>query len=146
MKNNQQNASEEMILYAGVLERGMYTGLLLMFVTFLLYIFGVLDPVVPLERIDSFWNQPVHDYLVQVNREFLGWDELPLGWSWVKLLGYGDFLNFLPVVLLSGVTILCYLFIVPGMFQRKDYWMASIALAEALILILAASGLLAVGH
>ena len=40
MKNNQQNASEEMILYAGVLERGMYTGLLLMFVTFILYIFS----------------------------------------------------------------------------------------------------------
>ncbi len=39
MKNNQQNVSEEMILYAGVLERGMYTGLLLMFVTFILYIF-----------------------------------------------------------------------------------------------------------
>ena len=54
MKNNQQNASEEMILYAGVLERGMYTGLLLMFVTFLFYIFGGLDPIVPLERIDSF--------------------------------------------------------------------------------------------
>ena len=52
-----------------------------MFVTFLLYIFGVLDPIFPLERIDSFWNQPVHDNLVQVNREFLGWDELPLGWS-----------------------------------------------------------------
>ena len=146
MKNNQQNASEEMILYADVLERGMYTGLLLMFVTFLLYIFGVLDPVVPLERIDSFWNQPVHNYLVQVNREFLDWDELPLGWSWVKLLGYGDFLNLLPVVLLSGVMILYYLFIIPEMFQRKDYWMASIALAEALILILPARGLLAVEH
>ena len=100
MKNNQQNASEEMILYAGLLERGMYTDLLLMFVKFLLYIFGVLEPVVPLKRIDSLWNQPVHDYLVQVNWEFLCWDELPLGWSWVKLLGYGDFSNFLPVVLL----------------------------------------------
>ena len=93
-----------MILYAGVLERGMYTGLLLMFVTFILYIFGVLNPVVPLERIDSFWNQPVHDYLVQVNREFLGWDELPLGWSWVKLLGYGDFLNFLPKANIPSVS------------------------------------------
>ena len=54
MKNNQQNASEEMILYAGVLEQGMYTGLLLMFVTFLLYSFGVLDPVVPLNELTRF--------------------------------------------------------------------------------------------
>ena len=29
MKNNQQGASEEMILYALVLERGMYAGLIL---------------------------------------------------------------------------------------------------------------------
>ena len=41
MKNNQQGASEEMILYARVLERGMYTGLILMFVTFFyLLIYG----------------------------------------------------------------------------------------------------------
>ena len=70
----------------------------------------------------------------------------PRGSSMLKKKSRGDFLNFLPVVLLSGVTILCYLFIEPGMFQRKDYWMACIALAEALILILAASGLLNVGH
>ncbi len=146
MKNNQQGASEEMILYARVLERGMYAGLILMFVTFFIYLFGIIDPLIPLEHIDSFWNQPVQDYLIQINNEFLGWDEPPLGWSWIKLLGFGDFLNFLPVALLSGITILCYLAIVPGMFQRKDHWMAGIAFAEALILLLAASGLLAVGH
>ena len=37
MKNNQQGASEEMILYARVLERGMYAGLILMFVTSVSY-------------------------------------------------------------------------------------------------------------
>ena len=145
MKNH-KSPSEEIILYANVLKKGMYLGLILMFITFFLYIFGLLEPVIPLDRIDSYWNQPVHDYLVQVNRDFLDWEELPLGWSWVKLIGYGDFLNFLPVVLLSGVTILCYFVIVPGMFQRNDYWMAIIALAEVLILSLAASGMLTIGH
>ena len=143
---NQKSPSEETILYANVLEKGMYLGLVLMFCTFFLYIFGLLEPVIPLNRIDSYWSQPGHDYLVQVNREFLGWEELPLSWSWVKLIVYGDFLNFLPVALLSGVTILCYLVIVPGMFQRKDYWMAIIALAETMILSLAASGVLTIGH
>ena len=143
---NQKSPSEETILYANVLEKGMYLGLGLMICTFFLYIFGLLEPVIPLNRIDSYWSQPVHDYLVQVNREFLGWEELPLSWSWVKLIAYGDFLNFLPVALLSGVTILCYLVIVPGMFQRKDYWMAIIALAETMILSLAASGVLTIGH
>ena len=143
---NHTSPSEETILYANVLQKGMYLGLGLMFCTFFLYIFGLLEPVIPLNRIDSYWNQPVHDYLVQVNREFLGWEELPLSWSWVKLIMSGDFLNFLPVAILSGVTILCYLVIVPGMFHRKDYWMATIALAETMILSLAASGVLTIGH
>ncbi len=145
MKND-KSASEETILYAKVLEKGMYLGLILMFVTFFLYIFGLIEPVIPLNRINSYWNQPVHDYLVQINREFLGWKELPLSWSWVKLIAYGDFLNFLPVALLSGVTILCYLVIAPGMFKRRDYWMAIIVIAETLILSLAASGVLTIGH
>ena len=72
MKNNQQGASEEMILYARVLERGMYAGLILMFVTFFIYLFGIIDPLISLEHIDSFWNQPVQDYLIQINKEFLG--------------------------------------------------------------------------
>ena len=143
---NKKSPSEETILYAKVLEKGMYLGLILMFFTFFVYIFGLLESVIPLNRIDSYWNQPVSDYLVQINSEFLGWEELPLGWSWAKLIGFGDFLNFLPVALLSGVTILCYVVIVPGMFKRKDYWMAIIALTETLILSLAASGLLTIGH
>ena len=61
MKNNHLGASEEMILYARVLEIGMYAGLILMFVTFFIYLFGIIDPLIPLDTIDSFWNQPVQD-------------------------------------------------------------------------------------
>ena len=42
-----------MILYARVLERGMYAGLILMFV-FFIYLFGIIDPLITLEHIDSF--------------------------------------------------------------------------------------------
>jgi hypothetical protein len=50
------------------------------------------------------------------------------------------------VAILSGVTIFCYLAIVPGLFKRGDRAMAIMAIVEVLILTLAASGLLAVGH
>ena len=63
-----------------------------------------------------------------------------------QVTGIRRFSEFPSIALLLGITILCYLAIVPGMFQRKDHWMAGIAFAEALILLLAASGLLAVGH
>ena len=139
-------ATEEQLLYANILEKGMLVGLVLMFITFTLYVFGIMPAAIPLSEISGYWNQPVHDYLVAINNNFLHMEHLPTGWSWVKLIGKGDFINFIPVAILSGVTIVCYLAIVPGLFKRGDKAYAIMALAEAIILALAASGLLAVGH
>ncbi len=139
-------ATDEQLLYATILEKGMLIGLVLMFITFALYVFRIMPPAVPRTEIANLWNQPVHDYLVMINDNYLHWDHLPTGWSWIKLIGKGDFLNFVPVAILSGVTIICYLAIVPGLFKRGDKAYAIMALAEAAILALAASGLLAVGH
>jgi hypothetical protein len=139
-------ATEEQLLYANILEKGMLVGLLLMFITFALYVFRIMPAAIPLNEIASYWSQPVHEYLVEINNNFLRWDHLPTGWSWIKLIGKGDFINFIPIAILSGVTIICYLAIVPGLFRRGDKAYAIMALAEAAILTLAASGLLAVGH
>jgi hypothetical protein len=139
-------ATEEQLLYANILEKGMLVGLLLMFITFGLYVFRIMPAAVPLTEISSYWNQPVNDYLVAINNNFLHLDHLVTGWSWLKLIGKGDFLNFVPVAILSGVTIICYLAIVPGLFKRGDKAYAIMAIAEVAILTLAASGLLAVGH
>ncbi len=139
-------ATDEQLLYATILEKGMLVGLVLLFVTFGLYVFGIMPAAVPLNEIAGYWSQPVHDYLEAINHNFLHWDHLPTGWSWLKLIGKGDFINFIPIAILSGVTILCYLAIVPGLFKRGDKAYAIMALAEAIILALAASGLLAVGH
>lgn len=146
MANVSTGASEEQHLYAWILEKGMYLGLLLLFITFLLYVFGILTPVIPLERISEFWNRPVDQYLAAVNEQFLHWEHLPTGWSWFRLLGRGDYLNFLPVAVLSGVTIFCFMAVAPGMFRRGDTAMGLIACAEALIIAIAASGLLAMSH
>ena len=139
-------ATEEQLLYANILSKGMLIGLVLLFVTFALYVFGIMPPVIPLTEISGLWNQPVHDYLVAINQNYLHLEHLPTGWSWVKLIGKGDFINFIPVAILSGVTIICYLAIVPGLFKRGDKAYGIMALAEAVILTLAASGLLLVGH
>jgi len=140
-----KEASHEQLQYAAILEKGMFVGLAMMFVTFALYVFQIIPSVVPLHEIANYWEMPVHDYLVAVNQNFLHQEQLPTGWAWLSLLGKGDFLNFLPIAILSGVTILCYLVIVPGLFKRGDKAMGFMALATAAILMLAASGLLAVG-
>ncbi len=145
MSQHNTQATEEQVLYAAILEKGMYAGLAFMVITFALYVLGIMPSVVPLSEISTYWSTPAHEYLVAINTNFLHWETLPTGWSWMKLLGYGDFLNFLPVAILAGVTILCYLVITPGLFARGDKAMAFMALAEAVILTLAASGLLSVG-
>lgn len=139
-------ATKEQILYASILEKGMYIGLLLMFVTFAMYVFGIMPAAIPKDQIASLWSLPVHDYLVAINDNFLHKEYLMTGWNWLAMLTKGDFLNFLPIAILSGVTIVCYLVIAPGLLSRGDKAMGIMALVEALILALAASGLLAVGH
>jgi hypothetical protein len=139
-------ATDEQLLYATILEKGMLIGLAFMFITFALYVFGIMEAAIPLRDVPGLWGQPVHEYLEAINHNYLHWTQLPTGWKWMHLLGKGDFLNFAPVAMLSGVTIICYLAIVPGLFKRGDKAYAVMALAEAIILGLAASGLLSVGH
>jgi hypothetical protein len=131
-------ASPEQILYAKILEWGMYLGLLILFITYALYVFSIMDPYIPLNKISNYWSMNVHDYL-----EHAGIKD---GWAWVGMLKYGDFINFVGVAILAGVTIICYAVIVPTLLKNKDIVYAILAVLEVVILSAAASGLLAVGH
>ena len=62
------------------------------------------------------------------------------------MLQYGDFINFIGVAILAGVTIICYLAIVPILLQNKETIFAVIAILEVLVLVFAASGIVTVGH
>lgn len=70
----------------------------------------------------------------------------PIGWEWLRLVMYGDFLNLLLLTFLSFLTIVCYLAIIPLLVAKKDFIYFVIALVEVLVLLLAASGLIVAGH
>ncbi|MFC1789107.1 DUF1634 domain-containing protein [Thermodesulfobacteriota bacterium] len=131
-------ASPEQVLYARILEIGMYLGLLVLFVTFGLYAFGIVDPYIPLDKISNYWSMNVNDYLKHA--------EIKAGWAWLGMLKYGDFINFIGVAMLAGVTIICYAAIVPTLLKNNDKVYAILAVLEVIILSAAASGILAVGH
>jgi hypothetical protein len=141
-----QKSQSEQLLYARVLETGMYIGLVILFITFALYVSGVLAPVVPLDQVSNYWNQGVHEYLEAVNRDHLHMEHPPTGWAWVTMVGKGDFLNFVGIAILGGITIICYLAITPMLLRKRDFAYLAMAILEVLVLSLAASGLLAVGH
>ncbi len=68
-----------------------------------------------------------------------------IGWTWLGKLGKADFLNFIGIAFLAGVTILCYMRIIPILFSRNDTIYAILAIMEVLVLVLAASGVLKSG-
>jgi hypothetical protein len=137
MTNEKTKASEEQMAYAGVLNIGMWSGLALLIVTFFVYISGLLPTFVPINDLPKYWTMRVHDFNAALHA--------PTGWGWAPLIGNGDYLNFVGIAILSGLTILCYLVILPILIRKKDTPYVVIATVEVLVLALAASGLLKVG-
>jgi hypothetical protein len=137
MTNENTKASEEQLVYASLLNKGMWIGLLLLIITFLIYISGLLPTYIPIEELPRHWGKRVHAF----NQE-LG---LPTGWGWLQNVGKGDYLNFVGIAMLSGLTIVCYAVIMPILKRKKDTAYFVIALAEVLVLVLAASGILKSG-
>ncbi|MBA4371655.1 MAG: hypothetical protein C0402_02200 [Thermodesulfovibrio sp.] len=130
-------ASEEQVAYAKLLDLGMKMGLIMLVISFAVYLTGLLTPHVPVNDLPKYWSMPVKEYLAATN--------IHTGWSWVYQVGKGDFLNFIGIAFLSGVTIICYLRIIPILFRKKDTLYGVLAIIEVLVLVLAASGVLKSG-
>lgn len=137
METLKPKASEEQVLYSKILNAGMLIGLTSLIVCFILYITGVLTPLIPLEDVTSYWKLSVHDYLSESG--------VSAGWSWINNLSYGDMLNYLPIAFLSLLTILCYLALLPKLVKKKDKAYLAICLIEIIVLAVAASGILGTG-
>jgi hypothetical protein len=131
---SEHHVTEEQLVYAKVLNLGMKVGLAALVISFALYVLGIMEPHIPLQDLPKYWKLPVHEYLKQTN--------IHQGWSWLYMLNKGDFLNFIGIAFLAGVSIICYLSIIPSLFRKKDIIYAVLAIVEVAVLVLAASGVL----
>jgi hypothetical protein len=123
------------LIYARWLGWGTALALATLAMTFLLYVLGIGEPLVPPERLPQLWQLPA--------REFLEHTGAPVGWGWVAHLGWSDYRNLVGVAMLCLVTALCYLRL---LIHRGDRVFTALVLAQVLVLAAAASGLLAAGH
>ena len=139
--NEQQSKSlkpmPEQITYANMLFIGAWAGILLMLITYFIYVTGILSPHIDVTVITQNWDKGVD--------EFLEITHSPHGWGWLRLLNKGDFINFIGLVFIAVLTIICYLFLVVGYKKRNDWVYFSICLFEIAVLTLAASGILGTG-
>ncbi|MCR4667448.1 MAG: DUF1634 domain-containing protein [Desulfovibrio sp.] len=130
-------ASPAQIRYANTLFYGALIGFVIMLVTYSLYVFGILTPLIPLEELPKLWGQSAQAY-----REAGG---IPQGWGWLALVSRGDMSNFIGIAFLASLTIVCFLQLAVNLAKTKQWIMMVIALLEVLVLCLAASGILVSG-
>jgi hypothetical protein len=125
-------------IYARWLDRGTRIGLAALIAAFLAYAFQLIEPFVPLASLAAWWGLPADRYLALAGA--------PTGWAWLRFAGRADYLNLLAVTALSMVPVVCYLRIVPLLWRRGERLHAAIAVAQIVVLVAAASGLIAGRH
>ncbi len=135
--NNCRFVTKEQFLYAMLLRVLSNIGLGLLVVTFILYVGKLLPPKIPFEELSKYWSLSCEEYLRATG--------IQAGWSWLHLIGHGDFVTFLAISFLAAVTSICYLSIIPSYLRRGDKIYGSLAIIEVVVLIIAASGILQTG-
>ena len=130
----QHDVSPHDLRYARWMQRGAVLGFVLLLLSYALYLGGALEPAVDLQRLPQLWTLPVAEYLqASGSRD---------GWYWLSQLHQGDYLNVLGIAVLASVTPLCYLAVLPGLWRAGEHALAWIAIAELLVLLCAAAGVL----
>ncbi|MCL5058212.1 MAG: DUF1634 domain-containing protein [Actinobacteria bacterium] len=127
----------EQIRYANLLLYGSWAGIATLLITFALYMTGIMPSYVDPSQMQYYWGMKASEYLSTA--------QVPHGWGWLKMVGYGDFITLLGIAWLGILTILGYFILLPAYMKKKDGIYSTIVVLEILVLILAASGILKVG-
>ena len=129
---------EEQGIYARWLERGTKAGLVGLAIAFGVYAFELIDPLVPHAQLPDLWHLPAHHFAAATGA--------PTGWEWTRHLDKGDYVMLLGVATLGLISAACYARVIPVFARRGERVHVALAILQILVLLAAASGLLAGGH
>jgi len=121
------------LIYARWLDWSVRIALALLVACFAAYASGLVAPLVPHAELARLWTLPVDRFVAAAGA--------PTGWGWLGLVGRGDYLNFLGIALLGLITVVCYARILPVLFRSGQRLYAWLAVAQIVVLLIAASGL-----
>lgn len=124
--------------YARWLAWGTRLGLALLIATFALYVLGGHAPHVPIDHLPELWKHPAHELLDRVG--------VRSGWGWMASLPRSDMLVLAAIAVLATCSIPALLATARAFHRSGDRVLVAICVLEVLVLILAASGVLATGH
>lgn len=134
MDERKREAPPEELMYARVLRACVIAGLLLLALTFLLYMVGVPQPRVPVDQLPRYWGLPVDQFVKATHA--------PTGWAWLASLPNSDMLNLVGIALLAAASALSSLAVLPMLLRRSELALFAIALLQIIVLAVSASNLL----
>lgn len=123
--------------YGNLLHLFTNVSLAILTVTFVLYLFGILEPVIPTEELPNYWKLSLD--------EFMKVSGAPTGWSWTGYLNKGDYVNFIGIAVMAGATGVCYLVVLFKALADKRMLFVSFLVIELALITLAASNILSSG-
>lgn len=135
---NVREAGAEQRTYAHLLSLGSTGGLALLVIAFLLYVSGTLPPLIDVADLPRVWTLSAREIAEQEGH--------PAGWQWLALLHHGDIFNLLGIAVLAGCSILPLAAVAALYWRGRERAYAIMAAVQVLVLVLAASGLVASGH
>ena len=125
-------------IYATLLKRFTMASMIFLAISFAIYIFQWIPSYIDIDKMGELIRLRSADYRVAANG--------PTGWAWLNLIGYSDYLSFMAIAFISGVSVFVYFILVHVFWRCKDYIYTSIAVIQILIFLLAASGIVNSGH
>jgi hypothetical protein len=123
--------------YALWLAWGTRIGLAFLVAGFTAYMLG-LAPHVPIEQLPALWERPATELLERTG--------LAPGWQWASLAHRSDMLVLAAIAFLASCSIACLAAVIPLFLERGERLFVAVCALQIVVLLVAASGLLAVGH
>jgi len=124
----------EQLVVARWIEIGMRIGFALLVATFVIYVLGLLQPLVPPPELVRLWRLPVDRYVAATGA--------PTGAGWLRMLGKGDYLNLLGLSVFALLALVCYARLVPLFLRDGRRVQALFAALQVLVILVAALGVL----
>ena len=135
---NEEPLAADQRRYARLLAIVTNTGLALLIALFASYAFGLVEPHTPAAHLPDLWHMSAKDLLAHRG--------MPQGWGWTQWIHRADILTLAGIAFLAFASVPCLAAILPLYVKGRQRALAAICGAEILVIVLAASGLVAVGH
>ncbi len=120
-------------VYAAVLAWVSICGLVILGLSYIVYLSHLIPLSVPIEAVADNWHLSAEELNAKLH--------LPQGWDWMADLLHGDIMSFASVIFLAGGTFACLAAVAVAFIRERDVAYSIIVLLQIGVLLAAAAGI-----